>query len=146
MRSRLFYHSPAKREAMLGALQKVLRAQSDVTFAYVHGSFLTGRPFHDVDVAVYLNTAVERRMGRRLMTLSEELESALSHTPGPIPAVDVRALNSAPLGFCYQVLRGGRLLSSRDESLRIQWEVRTVERYLDLKPLRQRALKEAMTA
>ena len=146
MKNQLFYHSPAEREAMLDALREALRSQPDVLFAYVHGSFLTERPFHDVDVAVYLNTAVERRMGRRLLALSDELGSALSQTPGPIPAVDVRALNSAPLGFRYQVLRGGRLLSSRDETLRIRWVVRTVERYLDLKPLRQRALKEAMTA
>ncbi len=146
MRSRLFYHSPAEREAMLDVLRETLRAQPDVTFAYVHGSFLTERPFHDVDIAVHLNTAVERQIGRRQMTLSDELKSALSRIPGPTPAADVRALNSAPLGFCYQVLRGGRLLLSRDETLRIQWVMRVVERYLDLKPLRQRALKEAMTA
>jgi len=146
MRSRLFYHSPAEREAMLDVLRETLRAQPDVTFAYVHGSFLTERPFHDVDIAVHLNTAVERQIGRRQMTLSDELKSALSRIPGPTPVADVRALNSAPLGFCYQVLRGGRLLLSRDETLRIQWVMRVVERYLDLKPLRQRALKEAMTA
>jgi hypothetical protein len=61
------------------------------------------------------------------------------------PPVDVRVLNQAPFGFRYHVFRG-RLLFSRDEALRTHVVERTVSRYLDLKPLRQRALKEAMTA
>ncbi len=39
----------------------------------------------------------------------------------------------------------GRLLFSHDEALRTQWVARTVCRYLDLRPLQHRALKEAMT-
>jgi hypothetical protein len=35
---------------------------------------------------------------------------------------------------------------SRDEPCRVEWAARTVARYLDLRPLRERALKEAMTA
>jgi hypothetical protein len=43
-------------------------------------------------------------------------------------------------------MRRGQLLISRDEALRVRWTVWTVSRYLDLKPLREQALKEAMTA
>jgi hypothetical protein len=38
--------------------------------------------------------------------------------------------------------RGGRLLISRDEPLRVEWFVQTVSRHLDLKPLRDQTLKE----
>lgn len=108
MKERLFYHSLAEREAALDVLRKTLEIQSDVLFAYVHGSFLVECPFHDVDIAVYLQSAVERSIGRRLMVLQHELSQAPSRTfPGPVPEADVRALNSAPLGFCYQVLWGG---------------------------------------
>jgi hypothetical protein len=148
MRERLFYHSLAEREAMLGVVRKTLEIQSDVTFAYVHGSFLAEQPFHDVDIAVYfIDTAVERLIGRRLITLRHELSHPLGCTfSQPTPEADVRALNLAPLGFCYQVLRGGRLLLSRDEAARIHWETGIVARYLDVQPLRRQALKEAMTA
>jgi hypothetical protein len=59
--------------------------------------------------------------------------------------VDVRVLNQAPLGFRYHAFRG-KLLFSQDEALRTQEVERTVSRYLDLRPLQRRALKEAMTA
>lgn len=143
----LFRVPPEEREAILEVLCEGLMAQPDVAFAYVHGSFVTERPFHDVDVAVYLRVG-EGAGGQRAMRLGDELEGALSRTqPGNLlPPVDVRILNEAPFGFCYQVLRRGRLLFSRDEELRVPWVVWVLERYLDLRPLRLQALKEAMAA
>lgn len=122
-------------------------------FAYVYGSFLEDRPFRDVDVAVYLEGIAEPKMSLFAMDLARELEKSLSLVLSGAetdrggdrsPPVDVRVLNQAPLGFRYHVFRG-RLLFSRDEALRTHVVERTVSHYLDLKPLRQRALKEAMT-
>jgi hypothetical protein len=150
---RLFHQSPAQRDSVMRALSRVLEAETDVLFAYLHGSFATGGPFHDVDVAVYLQPRPSpsdpraQPSGLRAMTLSSHLERALAQdVEGEAPPVDVRVLNQAPLGFRYQALRGGHLLMTRDESRRVEWVARTVARYLDLKPLRERALKEAMTA
>jgi predicted nucleotidyltransferase len=123
-------------------------------YAYVYGSFVEDRPFRDVDVAVYLEGMAEPEMGTYAIDLARELEKSLSvvlsgtetdRDGDRSPPVDVRVLNKAPLGFRYHVFRG-RLLVSRNEALRTQEVERTVSRYLDLKPLRQRALREAMTA
>lgn len=148
MRRPLIRSTQAEREAILHTLQRALEAQPRVVFAYVHGSLLEDRPFHDVDVAVYVDPADEREMGLFALDLASSLEESVAQTPdraaGFLP-VDVRVLNRAPLGFCYHVFRG-KLLCSRDDTVRTQWVERVVSRYLDLKPLRQRALKEAMTA
>jgi predicted nucleotidyltransferase len=148
VRRPLIRSTQAEREAILHTLQRDLEAQPRVVFAYVHGSFLEDRPFHDVDVAVYVDPAGEREMSLFALDLASSLEESLARTPDRAVVylpVDVRVLNRAPLGFCYHVFRG-KLLCSRDDTVRTQWVERVVSRYLDLKPLRQRALKEAMTA
>ncbi len=119
---RLFRYAPAECEAIVGVLAVALRAESDVAFAYVHGSFVTERPFRDVDVGVHLAPEAEGGWERQ-MRLAETLEEAVASSPGLGPAlpVDVRVLNRAPLGFCYQVLRRGELVFSRDEALRALW-------------------------
>ncbi len=98
---------------------------------------------HDVDVGLYLDSDEGDATTLFGLELAAELEQAL---PAMIRLpVDVRILNQAPLGFRYHVFRG-RLLFSRDESLRTKLLEETLSRYLDLRPLHQRALKEAMTA
>jgi len=48
--------------------------------------------------------------------------------------VDVRLLNSSTLRFISQVLRYGKLLHSRDERKRIEFETSSLARYYDFKP------------
>ena len=38
-------------------LREALEARAEIIFVYLHGSFAEGLPFHDVDVAVYLDLA-----------------------------------------------------------------------------------------
>ncbi len=151
----LIHADAARRESLVDALRRGLEVEPDVLFAYVHGSILTPLPFRDLDVAVYLDAEDPRRIRGRTLALIEALEAAVAVTARPetappvdvlVPPVDILALNHAPLGFRYQVLHRGQLVVSRDEALRVRWAVRTMSRYLDLKPLRDRALKEAMTA
>jgi len=132
-----------KREAILAVLGEAIAARPEVAFAYAYGSFLENRPFHDIDVGIYVVGMEAREAGSLALDLALELESALAKVRR-FP-VDVRVLNWAPLGFCYHVLRG-RLLFSRDEDVRVRWTTHILSRYLDLKPLRHRALKEAMTS
>jgi len=135
--------SQAEREAVLRVLRQALEAQPRVVFAYVYGSFWQDRPFHDVDVAVYLDSDAGATSVFAL-DLAADLEMALQQAQTFVP-VDVRVLNQAPSSFQYHVFRG-ELLFSRDERRRGQRVAQTVARYLDLQPLRRQALKEAMTS
>ena len=164
MKEALFHCAIEEREEILAALREALATWPEVVFAYVHGSFLENRPFHDIDLGVYVATPDERKAVALSMDLVMDLESAVMRSlreqgirlavsgrmggelPGPrhLP-VDVRVLNRAPASFCYHALRG-HLLLCRDENVRVRWAEQVISRYLDLKPLRYRALKEAMTA
>nr|HID15152.1 nucleotidyltransferase domain-containing protein [Anaerolineae bacterium] len=93
-------------------LRATLESHQEIAFAYLYGSFLDeDLPYHDVDVAVYLNPAWAS--GRDLfeyeMALSVDLTLAL-HVP-----VDVHVLNRAPLGFQHSVFHRGEVLFSRDD-------------------------------
>lgn len=48
--------------------------------------------------------------------------------------VDVRVLNGSTLRFKSQVLRYGKLLFSRDEKKRIEFETTSLDNYYDFKP------------
>lgn len=144
----VFDVSAARRDEIRAALRRALAAAPDVAFAVVHGSFVTAGAFHDIDVAILFAGLSSSEISRRAWVLARDLETAVFGGPGnhPYPPVDVRALNAAPLGFCYQVLRTGELLVNRDDALRTEWTATTVSRYLDLQPLVETALKEAMTS
>lgn len=154
LRPHFFDCTGDEREMLLSALQAALEARPEILFAYVYGSFSGGGPFQDIDVGVYV-TEDQAIATWYAIDLAMDLEKVLKQgcSSGPsnqegssglrtIP-VDVRVLNHAPFHFGYHVLRG-RLLFSRDEAVRVPWSVSVVSRYLDTKPLRDRALKEAM--
>ena len=108
------------KEAIFHGLRQFLEARAEIGFAYLHGSFLDGEAYHDVDVALYLDPPAADPFDYE-MALSVEMTRAL-HVQ-----VDVQVLNRAPLGFQHQTLRG-RLLFARDEKLltdyieRVSWE------------------------
>jgi hypothetical protein len=92
-------------------LRDRLSAHPEIAFAYLHGSFVEGLPYHDIDVAVYLDPTWTGDVFEYEMSLSTELTLALRVT------VDVHALNGAPLGFCHSVLQGEVLFSRDEEAL-----------------------------
>lgn len=154
----LFRCTVEQREEILGTLREALAARPEVVFAYAYGSFLEERPFRDIDVGIYVAIDDERKATSLALDLAMALEvvvrrlfkrGLLSVVPkklgemSPYPPVDVRVLKWAPVSFCYHVVRG-RLIFCRDEHLRVSWTAGVISRYLDSKPLRHKALKEAM--
>ncbi len=135
MRDRVFSLDADGRRRTAEALSAVLRAESDVVFAYLHGSFLADLDFHDIDVAVYLD-APEAQHLSRIVELADRLSNAVGFP------VDVRPLNTAPVPFAFRALQG-ELLIVRDEDRlgRVLDEVGA--RYLDIAPVLLRATREA---
>ena len=136
---RLFRADPTERAHVTQRLIAVLEAESDLEFAWLHGSFLAVGQFHDIDVGIYLNAPSEARF-RRGLDLAVRLDQA-SGFP-----VDVRVLNDAPVTFLFHVFREGRLLLSRDDELLADLAERTAREYLDMAPLLRRATIEAYGA
>ena len=136
---RLYHAEPAERGRVTRTLVAALEAEPELKFAWLHGSFLGGGGFHDVDVGVYLNGAADVR-SRRALDLGLRLDRDVGFP------VDVRVLNDAPVTFLFHVFRGGRLLLSRNDERLADLMERTVREYLDMEPLLRRATIEAYGA
>ena len=135
MNTRRFDIGAGRRDELTRRLAEALKPEPDVVFAFLHGSFARGEPFHDIDVAVYLVGASDGHGGRAL-DLADRLSQSLEY-----PA-DVRALNEAPLPFQFHVLQGTLLVSHDDE--RLAGFIEHVGlRYLDMAPLLRHATREA---
>ena len=120
-------------------LKNLLAGREDIAFAYLHGSFVQGEEFRDVDVAVFLGDGAPRSTDdvEYEISLSLQLEKELG-----LP-VDVKILNNAPLAFRYHASRG-TLLLTKDESAREDFLNRTWSEYFDFLPL-SRIYQEELT-
>ncbi|OGP62607.1 MAG: hypothetical protein A2170_09220 [Deltaproteobacteria bacterium RBG_13_53_10] len=125
-----------ERDRLSQRLGDILRNHDEVVFAYVYGSFVEGVPFHDIDVGIYISKINEKEASSYNLTLGQALSKEMQ-----MP-VDVRILNFAPVLFLYHVIRGN-VIFDRDEETRSRIVERTIQRYLDLKPLIHRGVKEA---
>lgn len=112
-------------------LRDCLARELDVLVVYLFGSRARGTPgaLSDVDVAVLLDG--EATPDRRL-----QLIDTLSRAVVP-DTVDVVVLNDAPVALAYRVIRDGQLLIDQDARARVRHWAETVDRYLDMAPMRQ---------
>jgi predicted nucleotidyltransferase len=120
-------------------LREALEARAEIIFVYLHGSFAEGLPFHDVDVAVYLDPtyAMVTDIFDYEMDLSVELTRALR-----FPA-DLHVLNGAPLGFQHSVLQG-EILLARDEDKLTDFIERVAIEYMDFAYLGRQYLLDVL--
>jgi predicted nucleotidyltransferase len=128
----------ADRSRIAAELQRRLESRPEIVFAYLHGSFESGGPYRDVDVAVWVDPAREPDRGARYAL---DLALALEH--GLEARVDVQVLNEAPLAFRYHAL-AGRVLFTRDEEFLDELRARTWDEYFDFAPLARQYLRDAL--
>jgi len=125
------------------ALQTLFAYQADVLLAYIHGSFARGEPFRDLDVAALVADRDRDGFLARELRLEAAVEDALRRVEFTSP-VDLRTLNRAPVSFSYQVIRTGFPVFVRDDGVRVDFETRTVSRYLDFARFRREQLREVL--
>lgn len=119
--------SAEERLKLLEKLKKELKGVTEISFAYVHGGFIERDFFRDLDVAVWLKNS--HRAFHYTVSFSAKLEIKMR-----VP-VDLQVLNGAPLPFKFHVFTRGRLLFSKDESLRVRLADEVVREYIYLKQL-----------
>ena len=100
--------TPREKARVTVALRDLLVFREEVLFAYLHGSFVSGNKFRDIDVAVYLDHG--RWTRRASLQYQANLAKDLSRTLR-LP-VDVTVLNVAPLGLRHDAV-SGRVLVCR---------------------------------
>ncbi len=128
------------RATLITALRHELDARPEIVFAYLHGSFLSGGPYRDIDVAVWLDPARVARddRSRYAVDLSVALHLGLKQP------VDVRVLNDAPLAFKYHALKGQALVM-RDPEFLDDLRARTWDEYFDFLPFARQYLREVLS-
>jgi len=118
------------------ALEQYFASLDGVVLAYLFGSHARGRagPLSDLDVAVLLEGRPDDDccFDMRLEVIGGLM--GLLHTND----VDVVVLNQALPALRYAVLRDGILLFCRDRQAMIEFRLRTVNEYLDFKPILKR--------
>ena len=130
-----------ERAGVIDAIRRCLEERREIIWAYLHGSFLEGGPYRDIDLAVWVElTQGNFQDWRRYeMDLSVALHLSV-HKP-----VDVRVLNDAPLAFRYHAMRG-ELLLVRDRERLDEVRARTWDDYFDFLPFARRYLREVLSA
>lgn len=117
-----------KAEAIFGPLP--------VDAAYVYGSVATGlvHPFSDVDIALLLEEGlVDRLSAYERLRLEADVELRIADLTG-INCADVRIVNDAPVEWRGVVVTEGVCVYSRNESHRIEFEMRSRKEYFDFRP------------
>ncbi len=132
-----FYLGDCQKEKTLEVIKNILCGPAEVLFEYIHGSFIRGKGFRDIDIALYLrDDMLKDRITDYEIEMEIKLENALKYP------VDVRVLNHAPLSFQYRAIKEGILLFERDGDFRVDFQVGTLDFYFDFAPFRKRYIKE----
>lgn len=125
-------------ETIKKAVQDTLRQFPSITVGFLFGSTAKGAtgPLSDVDVAVLLEPSAP------VETVAGSLNDALCRALGT-DDVDLVILADAPSSLAYRIIRDGRCVLCRDAKAKEHFESKTIMRYLDFKPVRERAFETA---
>jgi uncharacterized protein len=125
-------------QSIVQTLQDVFQLDGGIVAVYLFGSFVQGRmtPESDLDVAVlFRNDAVPGPMA--LVDLTKRLSTLLELD------VDTLCLNTAGPIVAMQVLRKGRKIVERDSRKSVEFFVRTIGLYNDIKMV-QRPIEQSI--
>ncbi len=112
-------------------LTHYLAEQSDIDVAYLFGSQVSGSARHesDIDIALLFNAGQIPKTERKL-EVEDNLTSLLK------AKLDIVILNNSSPVIRMQVLKKGRKVFDRDHKAFINFFVRTIKEYDDLKRVR----------
>ncbi len=97
---------PDEKDRLSKAISARLSQEPGILFACLHGSFVTGEPFRDIEIGLYTRDRCDLFYGS---DLSYELSKATGYE------VEVQVINEAPVAFQMAVIREGRLMFSIDD-------------------------------
>ncbi len=121
-----------------GSLRNTLEKHAEISFAYLHGSFVEEDGFRDIDVAVYLKEIPTSPLEYEL-NIEAELMGVVSRY-----SVDARVLNNSPLFFRYNVIKNGIILFAANDDERADFQETTLSAYFDFAHHRNIYLKETL--
>ena len=132
----LFHLDLKERLKIENQISKRLLERDEITFAYLYGSFILNVPFHDIDVAVF----IDQMKAEIDDTLEYELQLSIDLELQIKIPIDIKIMNNAPLPLKYNIIKG-KILFYRDKEQLYTFKEKTCTEYLDFKPYYISALK-----
>ncbi|MBI4548513.1 MAG: nucleotidyltransferase domain-containing protein [Ignavibacteriae bacterium] len=121
--------------ALFPKVRHYFTSKPDVEFAYLYGSYGEGKegPLSDGDIAVFLTKEVppDNYFELRLRMMTDMFKILKTDE------VDLIILNEVNLSLTYHAISKSTVLFERDPRVRIEFQVRTMDRSFDTKPFRQ---------
>ncbi len=105
---------------------KILATRREIVVAYLYGSSVGSAQYDDIDIGLLLDEEFSPSALYEA-ELAAELERRLGGK------FDVRVLNGRPVRFLFEVIKTGVVLYSSDENRRVEFEVRVMMEYYDMK-------------
>ena len=102
-----------------------------VVFAYLYGSYARGdvHTFSDIDIGIYLEKMPPKEALDNELSLALKLEEILDSRRN----VDVRSINNMPIMIKGCIVTEGILIYSRNEALRVEFEIVVRKAYFDFR-------------
>lgn len=118
-----------EKSVLIAKIKKYFAAKKEVAAVYLYGSLARGeaKKNSDIDLAVLFADPSDDQLALRF-----EYEDDLGRIFGK--KVEIQDLNICRIDFAYRVLEEGKLLYSADQQKRLNFEVKTMNDYFDLKP------------
>lgn len=100
-----------------------------VIVAYLFGSYARGKEdqLSDIDLAILLSYDLSKR---EILDLSLEIAEDICKILN-IGEVDLQFLNTIPLSARFEIITTGKVLCSKNENIRTDFEVNTMSQYWD---------------
>ena len=121
-----------QKNSLTSRIKDLLLSEKSTLFAYLYGSFLGAGPFRDIDVAAYADPAAFKNTDKMFsygLSLAAKVDLAVSGV-----TVDLRLLNLASTPFKFGVITKGKVIFTRDDQKRMDFEARTRNLYFDFLP------------
>ena len=121
-----------QKNSLTSRIKDLLLSEKSTLFAYLYGSFLGAGPFRDIDVAAYADPAAFKNTDKMFsygLSLAAKVDLAVSGV-----TVDLRLLNLAPTPFKFGVITKGKVIFTRDDQKRMDFEARTRNLYFAFLP------------
>ena len=126
-----------EKEKVQKTLSAFFKKRDEVLLAYLFGSVAEDKQnkLSDLDIAVLverdkLGKLDEQPFGYQVSAMTDLISLLKTND------VDLVILNYATPLLSHEVIKYGKVIFCRDEEMRIQFEVRTLQQYIDTKPLR----------
>jgi predicted nucleotidyltransferase len=117
-----------ERKKIEEVLSNCVEKEETILFAYIHGSFAEGRPFRDIDIAVF----VEESKIPKEKSLDFEMSTSLRLEKIIKIPIGVKVINYAPLAFQFYSTAGSPLMCNEDD-LRVDFLTTMRSIYFDFK-------------